>query len=80
MYMREIIKEQFNISNMDFNNNHDHNKNIFNKNIIDPYTVYNKILHGEDVYKNEIKELNSDICISSFKPENHAGLLKIIEF
>ena len=57
--IQRIIKEQFNISNMDFNRK-PVKSNIFNKNIVNPENVYNKILSDENsVYDDEIDQLNN---------------------
>ena len=48
-YIQKLINEQFNISNMDFSKKSKNKNNIFNKNILDPYEIYNKILNDETV-------------------------------
>lgn len=78
-YIQKIIKEQFNIANMDFNNkNQNHGKNIFNKSIIDPYKIYNNIINTKTVSDSEIKSLND--FTSVVKPNNQSELRIIVKF
>lgn len=58
MKIHDIINEQFNISNMDFGNNKKINKNIFNKNVINPEEILKKILFFNPVEEYIIKYLN----------------------
>ena len=58
MKIHDIINEQFNISNMDFGNNKKINKNIFNKNVINPEEILKKILSFNPVEEYIIKYLN----------------------
>lgn len=74
--IRNIINEQFNIGNMNLNDNKPkRNVNIFNKAFTNPY--YQNILDGTAT-EDEIKMLNSLVSVT--KPENIVELKKIIEF
>ena len=70
-----MLKEQFSISDLDFNDDNNEYNNIFNKIFTHPY--YQKILDGT-ITRNEISELNSLISIAT--PKNKNELRKIIEF
>ena len=67
MYItRKLISEQFNISNMDFNKKPKKQRNIFNKNIINPKEVYDKILYGgvtenTEILYNELEYLDNEV-------------------
>ena len=75
-YIQRMIREQFNIGNMDLNNNKQkHNANIFNKALNHPY--YYNVLDGTAT-ESEIKELNSLVGVAAPKDKNE--LRKIIEF
>ena len=64
----KIITEQFNISNMDFNNNKKHNKNIFNKNkFIDPGDIYDDIINNSLIDEGKILYLNDYISVVKLK-------------
>ena len=69
------IKEQFNISDIDFSDDTDYYNNIFNKEYVHPYL--SKILDGT-ITKKEIKELNKLYAI--IKPASKEELLNIIDF
>lgn len=78
-FMHKTINEQFKINNMDFNNiKSKRNANIFNKNILDPWEVYENILKGEYITKNEIRQLNE--ITATVKPRNTNELHKIIVY
>ena len=75
----KIITEQFNISNMDFNNNKKQNKNIFNKNkFIDPGDIYDDIINNSLIDEGKILYLNDYISVVKLK--NIQDLYKIVEF
>ena len=75
----QVISEQFNIGNMDFNNiKQNPNKNIFNKNVINYQEIYNKILNNDLLSDIEFDLLNNDI--SSFKPKSNTDVHKIIYY
>ena len=77
-YIQKLINEQFNISNMDFSSKKKHTGNLFNKNIIDPHDVYNKIVNFEDVTKDEIEFIND--LVSEVAPKDYAALHDITDF
>ena len=60
--IKSIIKEQFNISDLDFNDSDEENTNIFNKELVSPRIVYNNILHGIDISEYEIHILNNYVA------------------
>lgn len=76
--MYKQIYEQFNIQNMDFGNINKHKKNIFNKNIIDPYKIYNDILNKNQVSPDDIKLLESLVSVVSVRNINE--LLHVVNF
>ena len=77
--IKEIIKEQFNISDIDFNDvEQEHGNNIFNKEIVDPEYIYNNILYGIKVSEFEIGELNS--MRSAVECNDKSELTTIIQF
>lgn len=78
MYMNKLIKEQFNINNMDFNNKKKHNVNIFNKNIMDPKKIYNNFLETLSLSEDELQFLNN--IISEIKITEFDELKKIVNF
>ena len=74
-YIHKLIREQFNIGNMNLNNTKSkYNMNIFNKIYIHPY--YQKVL-DYTVTKDEIKELNS--LVGVVIPKDKDELKKIIK-
>ena len=76
--VRQVISEQFNITNMDFSNKK-HNTNIFNKIPVNAEDVYYKILNNPDeVHEYEIEYL--DETIAKFKVQNDLHLKRIINF
>ena len=78
MYMNKLIKEQFNINNMDFNNKKKHNVNIFNKNIMDPKKIYNNFLETTSLSEDELQFLNN--ITSEIKITEFDELKKIVNF
>ena len=64
--IKNIIQEQFNVKDLDLNDDDtDYQSNIFNKNMINPYDIYNKIISnytsGMEKYKithNDLMQLN----------------------
>lgn len=76
MYKR--IYEQFNIKNMDFGNIDKRKKNIFNKNIIDPYKIYDDILNKNQVSPDDIKLLESLVSVVNVRNINE--LLHVVNF
>lgn len=77
-YIQNIIKEQFNVSNMNLNNAVKRNKNIFNKEGGDPAGIYDKMLNEETVHKYEIDYLNS--LVSAVTVNSKDDLKHIIKF
>ena len=65
----KLLNEQFNIGNMDLNNKHNRNMNIYNKNIIDPQKIYNNIINGLAADEYEIKSLNDYTAVTVAKSE-----------
>lgn len=54
-YIQKLIQEQFNIGNIDLNSGGlKHNMNVFNKNIINPDKIYNKLSDMDHIYKTEL--------------------------
>lgn len=77
--IKNIIKEQFNIGNMNFNGNgQKHKPNIFNKNGVNPYDIYDKIINNEPVYDDEIEYIND--MFSKIVPDNIDRLKDVIYF
>ena len=73
-----IINEQFNISDLDFNDSDEENTNIFNKELVSPRRVYNNILHGIDISEYEIHILNN--YVAEVKSTDRKELKSIIEY
>lgn len=65
----KLLNEQFNIGNMDLNNKHNRNMNIYNKNIIDPQKIYNNIINGLGANEYEIKSLNDYTAVTVARSE-----------
>lgn len=78
--IRISLAEQFNINNMDLNKRQKNNKNIFNKNVLDPFDIYDRIIKHEDVQDDEIKQLNDDIYISFVKVKDKSNLIRLSRF
>ena len=57
-YIYKLIKEQFNVNDLDFSNESDYDSNIFNKNIPNPVKVYKNIIKQKHVYDYEIDYMN----------------------
>ena len=75
-YIQRLIKEQFNINDLDFSDDdQEYGVNIFNKEANHPY--YYNILDGTAT-KDEINELDSLVGVAI--PENKDELMKIIKF
>ena len=75
-YIQRLVKEQFNISDIDFSDNEEsYDVNIFNKNSNHPY--YYKVLDGTAT-ESEIKVLNSYTCAAT--PKNKEEVQKIISY
>ena len=75
-YIQKLIKEQFNISDLDFSDDEQHNANIFNKVIIDINKMYNDMLLNIKLPENDIDMLN--YVISDIKPKSKKDLKTII--
>ena len=76
-YIYRLIREQFNINDIDFSND-DMDANIFNKDIIDPKRVCSKILNGEEVYEEDIMTI--DHYVSYTILESATDMRKVIKF
>lgn len=77
--IQKLIKEQFNISNMDFGNSKTkRNHNIFNKDITNPYDIYKKIINREKITRNSVDDLN--IMEAVIKPVNCNDLRLITSY
>ena len=81
IYIKKLIKEQFSISDLDFNDNeHEYDSNIFNKSILAPLDVYDRIIRHEDVHDNEITQLNDDCYASSVRVKDRGNLIRMCRF
>ena len=85
-YIQRLIKEQFNISDLNFSDDADeYDANIFSKNIetIDYYKIYNKILNCKAT-RNDTQQLNDFILqndyIALIKPKNKEELEHVITY
>ena len=82
MYIQKLIKEQFSINDLDFSDDDGNveynNKNIFDKEIVNPQKIYDNILLNDPVSEYEIKYLNS--VIAAVKPYIMKDLQTIINF
>ena len=77
--VRDIINEQFNVNDLDFNSESEYNTNIFNKKIINPYEIYDKIMNDDaDICNDDIRLLND--FTSEVQPGNTEELRKIIVY
>ena len=74
-YIQKLIKEQFNISDLDFSDEQEYSNNIFNKEYNHPY--YYKVL-DKTITEYEIKELDSLVGVAA--PKNKDELMEIIKF
>ena len=78
-YILKLIKEQFNINDIDFSDtDSEQNANIFNKYITDPVDIYNKILYEKKVSVQDINNLNEMVAV--VKPHNYEYLKKIVYY
>ena len=78
-YIHGLIREQFNINDIDFNDNDsEYAAAIFNKRVTDPEYVYKKIICNESVYDYEIDDL--DRYVSNVKVKGTDLLQDIIDF
>ena len=77
--IKSVINEQFNINDIDFNNDEpEYDANIFNKNIAVPYDIYYKIIKNRKIEKYEISQINS--FTATVKPTNIWVLREIVDF
>ena len=67
--VKQAIKEQFNIGNMDLNRKSEKKFNIFNKNIRH-IEIYDNIQNNGNVSESDIEYLNEQISIISPKNKN----------
>lgn len=84
-YIQKLIIEQFNIGNMNLNSKPKNKYNIFNKNIIDPYKVYDSLLKlkSKSVTAQESEELDYYVkclndCVAVVKPQNIDSLRTLV--
>ena len=63
---------------MDFNNNSKRPGNLFNKNIVNPHDVYDRILNSKNIDKYEIEFING--IVSEVMPKNKASLRKVVKY
>ena len=79
-YIYKLIKEQFNIGNMDLNNTKPkRNVNIFNKNLKTRCEdIYKDILNNKRVSDDDIEYMNS--LVSVIVPKNKRELIKTIKY
>ena len=76
--IKNIVNEQFNISDIDFNDNENgYDANIFNKSL-KHIEIYNKMLHGKFIENSEIEYMNN--LVSEIAPDNLHELHIIVEF
>ena len=59
---------QFSINDIDFSEDEELNVNIFNKDILNPQDIYERMLKGGEVERHEINYLNTQVSI--IKPNN----------
>ena len=77
-YIYRLIQEQFNVDDIDFRNNQqEYDNNIFFKEPVNPFEVYDKIMNNEDIQRHEIEFLNG--CVSVVKVDIN-GLQKVVRF
>ena len=78
--IKNVIKEQFNVNDIDFNNTDDTEpvSSIFNNEIVNPYYVYNNIMNNQHVHKYEIEYL--DALYPTVTPDNFNELQYIIMY
>ena len=78
-YIQKLIKEQFNITDIDFDDTSDYDVNIFNKSIFDPYKIYDKILNfNADYNMPTAEEINFMSNLSpAVAPKNKDELRRI---
>ena len=77
-YIKNLINEQFNLDDINFSSDDDIEYNIFNKLLVCPEEIYNKIINREHIDCNEISQLND--MISVFKVPNSDVLHHITYF
>ena len=78
-YIQRLINEQFNISDLDFTDTEsEYDNNIFNKQLVNPHDVYNKIVNFNDINKYEIEFIND--LVSEVTPKDYAALHDITDF
>ena len=68
-----IINEQFNIDNMNLDNNNKQHSNIFNKAVVNPYEIYKRLTNINDKEKRNIEKwelLQLNELVSVVKVEN----------
>ena len=75
----KIISEQFNINDLDFNEEPDeYDVNIFNKELVDSQSVFSRIYNKLEVSADEIEQL--DNYVAAVKMHNNSELSAVIKF
>ena len=71
MQVKYAIKEQFNINDINYDDDSDNYCNIFDKLVISPPDIFNRILNGGHISVYEIRELNhlSSVVKPAYKIE-----------
>ena len=74
-YIQKLIKEQFNINDIDFSDNEqEYNANIFNKYIPDYQKIYKHILKTKTISNDTFDILNDSIAVAVVKPKDYIEL------
>ena len=78
-YIKQLVKEQFNISDIDFSSDeNEYGANIFSKYVIDPNDIFTKMINRKAVSTNDIKELNN--LVSAVKLKNKNELKRVVHY
>ena len=75
--IKNTIKEQFNINDLDFSENgEEYDANIYNKEIYDIHKIYDKILSDKSITSDEVYFFNQ--LVSAIKPKDKDELQTIV--
>ena len=77
-YIHKLIKEQFNINDLDFSDDISMPVNIFGKELYDIEKIYNDMLNSIFVDKDAIEYLNLNVSV--FRPKNKRQVRRIIKY